>query len=65
MGVEREKALKRIGDIRDLAWRSRRLAGTVPTQWMIDRLTEYADELEATASELESRLEAGEPCPSD
>jgi hypothetical protein len=47
-----------VREMRDLAWRSRRLARTVPTVWVIDTLHAYALELEGKANELERRADA-------
>ena len=53
MADERETMRMRAREMRDLAWRSRRMARTVPTQWVIDTLNAYAHELEESAVELE------------
>ena len=50
---EPEETRMGVREMRDLAWRSRRLARTVPTSWVIDTLNAYAQELERKADELE------------
>lgn len=65
MSGEREATLRRISAMRDLAWRSRRLARTVPTPWMIEALTRYAGELDTLAAEMEHHVAASAAAQSD
>lgn len=63
MTDEREAMLVRVREMRDMAQRSRRIARTVPTPWVIDTLNTYARELEEQAADLEQRADGGSaPC---
>jgi len=57
---EREAMLMRVRDMRDLAFRSRRAARGVPTQWAVDTLNAYAQELDEQADELERRADGND-----
>jgi hypothetical protein len=54
---------KKIGDLRDLARRARRMAAGLSQAADRTRVNRYADELEKQAAELEARAAQGPPIP--
>ena len=51
----RDEIVMRVRELRDSARRLRRIAGTVPDQWLMDPLNDYAAQLEEEATEMEQR----------